>query len=97
MSDVIGASVPDDLRERIDNERADGESRSAALRRLTRQALDYNPVTERMPVTVAGAVAGLSMAYLYPTVGPVGVAAVGAAHVVATLLWAVSPVVTQSD
>lgn len=40
MSKVISADVPDDLAERIEEAQEEGESRSAAVRRLLRTGLD---------------------------------------------------------
>lgn len=40
MSPVIGADVPEQLMERIDDHKPDGRSRSAAMRRMIRSHLD---------------------------------------------------------
>jgi len=40
MSPVIGADVSDDLKERVDDAREEGENRSAAVRRLLRDGLE---------------------------------------------------------
>lgn len=50
MGTTIGADVPEELRDRIDEYRDDNESRSAAVERLVRtgleaEATDQNPVS----------------------------------------------------
>jgi len=40
MSNIISADVSDDLKDRIEAAREDGESRSAAVKRLIRAGLD---------------------------------------------------------
>ena len=40
MSNIISTDVSDDLKDRIEEEQEEGESRSAAVRRLIRQGLE---------------------------------------------------------
>ena len=79
MSKVISADVPNDLADRVEDEQEDGESRSAAVRRLVRAGLDSKEETaDSVPLplyiawlgTLAGA-AGLLDAS--PTIGVGGV------------------------
>jgi hypothetical protein len=97
MDETLGASVSTDLMERVDARREEGESRSACTRRLVRQALDDDRAAQRRPVLLAGAVAGAAMLALRALVEPAAapVAAVGAAHVALTTLWAVWPQATD--
>ena len=50
MGITIGADVPEELRDRIDAYREDGESRSAAVERLIRAGLEAESADPTVPV-----------------------------------------------
>jgi hypothetical protein len=61
---VISAEVPEELNERIAEFQQEGESRSAAIRRLCRKGLDQGPGDEIYAVVVTFAVAWIGVAVL---------------------------------
>jgi hypothetical protein len=60
MCPTLGADVPQDLLDRVDAEREEGESRSAATRRLVRDALDRDRAADRRPAAYLSFAAGLA-------------------------------------
>ena len=56
MSQIISTDVPDDLKDRIEAEQEEGESRSAAVRRLIRSGLKSESETGHtvpLPIVIA--------------------------------------------
>jgi len=80
MSKVISADVPDDLAERVEAEQEQGESRSAAVRRLVRAGLEQKEKTGHavpLPIVIAwwgSIVAAAGLLDSTPTMGIAGLA-----------------------
>ena len=55
MSNIISTDVPDDLKDRIEAEQEENESRSAVVRRLIRQGLDAESLGVPAMLIVLGA------------------------------------------
>lgn len=53
MSPVISADVSEDVRDQVDGAREEGESRSAAVRRLLRAGLDAENSDQLHPISLA--------------------------------------------
>ena len=79
MSKVISADVPDDLADRVEDEQEEGESRSAAVRRLVRAGLESKEetgVSVPLPLYIAwiGTMVGAAgLLDASPTMGVAGV------------------------
>lgn len=80
MSKVISADVPNDLADRVEEEQEDGESRSAAVRRLVRAGLEQKENTGvSIPLTVyitwlGSIIAAAGLLESTPTMGYYGLA-----------------------
>jgi len=90
MGETIGAEVPAELKQRIDEYREPDESRSAAIERLIRQSLD-NDGSIRNKIQLATAITGLSWLVGFGLVGPQAGAAVGGAYIAGILIWSLLP------
>lgn len=75
MSQIISTDVPDDLKDRIEEEQEEGESRSAAVRRLIRRGLDADQIGIPYVLILIGAfVLGGAVT---PTIEPAYLAIIG--------------------
>ena len=91
MSDVIGAKVPPDLRERIDATKQPDESDSEALRRLVREGLDNSPRTDPTIIWWLSLTFIVMFFTAYRIDGNRGAAAVGLVFMQAVFTWATFP------
>lgn len=69
MSVTISTKVPEELADRIDEAREEGENTSACVRRLIRAGLDPDDATVGVPPYVLAAFAG-SVLFLAPITEP---------------------------
>jgi hypothetical protein len=89
MSYVISAEVSDDLKERIEQAQEEGESRSAAVRRLVRDGLDED---ENRVVAFWASFAGVMMySAAYYAGGNTAAAGVGLAFMLSVFAWSNFP------
>jgi len=80
MSQIISTDVPNDLKDRIEDEQEDGESRSAAVRRLIRAGLDSKKETGDsvpLPLYIAWLGSILAAAGLLESTASMGMGGVG--------------------
>jgi hypothetical protein len=91
MSHTLGAQVSKDLLEKVDEYKEEGESRSAAVRRLIRDGLEEGDRNNRAPLLTATTIAGIAWLGLWFATGPTGSAIVGGATIVGVTLYALWP------
>jgi metal-responsive CopG/Arc/MetJ family transcriptional regulator len=91
---AVTAKVPRQLRDRLDEESANDEPRSATIRRLLRTALDG---ADRRAIQAAGGVAGVAYIVIWFFArSDASLAALGGAYIAVTLLWANYPSVSNT-
>lgn len=88
MSKVISADVPDDLAERVEESREEGESRSAAVRRLVRTGLDADNSNAAVPTIILTTFGAVTLGIAIDPVAPPEflVAVAGVAFAIAAFL-----------
>jgi len=91
MGETIGAEVPAELKQRIDDYREPDESRSAAIERLIRQSLDETTDETLQTVNKTALLAGFVYTVLYYTADPTTAGAVGGLYIVFAVIWSSFP------
>jgi len=90
VSEPISAKVPEELYQRVEHFRDDGETRSAAVERLIRAGLDRDTRT-RQTLRVACLITGASIVGAWLFLNTAAIATIGTAAVLVGLLWSSIP------
>ena len=85
MSHIISTDVSDDLKDRIEEEQEEGESRSAAVRRLIRRGLDAESLGVPAMLIVLGAF--MMGAAVTPEMNPAYMMLIGVSLLVSGVAW----------
>ena len=85
MSHIISTDVSDDLKDRIEEEQEEGESRSAAVRRLIRQGLDAESIGLPVMLIVLGAF--MMGGALTPEMNPAYMMLIGLSLLISGVAW----------
>jgi hypothetical protein len=88
MSEVLSASVPDEVVKQVEAEQAGDESKSAALRRIIRRGVEDR---SRKIVRLLSVVAGIGFIIAYVLESYTGLVAVTGSHIIGLLLWSAWP------
>ena len=85
MSQIISTDVPDDLKDRIEEEQEEGESRSATVRRLIRRGLDAESIGVPVVLMILGAF--MMGAALTPNMNPAYIMLIGVTLLISGVAW----------
>jgi len=85
MSNIISTDVPDDLKDRIEAEQEENESRSAVVRRLIRQGLDAESLGVPAMLIVLGAF--MMGGAVTPEMNPAYMMLIGVSLLISGVAW----------